>query len=263
MRVRIVQRRNATLEGRPKQGDNIFSEIRLDNTQRAVATWSVGATAAKVIRPAAFEIDALERVTQSSSRHAIGVGCISAASRVITSAGSQRVADIEIGDKILTRDNGFQSVRWIAKLTDRSALPSLIEISAGAIAEGKPDSNFIVSGNQRLLITGAQVSESFGASEVLVRAGDLLHLDGFQEMEDHSGFVALVFDQHEILRVNQSWLASLQPDHTCRSYLSEEQSGDLFRIFPRLKDLPIARSYPAARPLLSARFARQVRLNVC
>ncbi|GAA6207334.1 hypothetical protein NBRC116601_06270 [Cognatishimia sp. WU-CL00825] len=263
MRVRIRQRRSTALESRPMRGDNIFSDIRLEHPPRAVVPGLATAKKAQVIRPTSFQIDPIERVTSASSEHARGIGCISANGTVITPSGPRPASVIAKGDKVLTRDNGFQTVRWCTHQLDHAAMPSLVEISAGAISEGKPDSDLCVTGSQRLLVTGTQVSESFGASEVLVRAGDLLHLDGFEEVHEHVGFVALVFDQHEIMRVNQTWVASLQPDHVCRNHLSKLQCEELFKIFPALKGLPIERSYPAARPLLSARFARQVCLNAC
>lgn len=255
MRVRITNRRPLRFEGTAALKDNIFNEVLEDTAIVAPSPVRTKETSAKIVRPVAFKISSREKFAKDTPLLLRGVSAFSGAATVITPDGPCKIAEICSGDLVLTRDAGFQPVLWTSKI---ETLETAVEIAVDALGEGKPDETLVVSGRQRVLLTSPQIHERFGEHEVLARAGDLLHLNGFREVPTNDHMVALVFEHHQVLRVNDAWLDSLQPDREASRYLTKDQKASLKNALPRLKDLPFERSYPACRATLNTTFARQL-----
>ena len=263
MKVRITNRRAAEASYREELGDdNIFNDIQDDLAPRAIVPPVEVSNSAAVLRPEVFRADRPDRVTTTTPDVLRGVACASGHAKVITPEGAMPIGHLQTGSLVLTRDNGFQPVLWCADITGTDAVPAQIEIAQNTLATGKPSEPLRVSGRQRVLLQGPDIAACFGKPEVLVRAGDLLHLDGFErvEAEKHVPHMALLFQNHEVLRVNDIWLDSLQPDTENMRYLNKAQTTVISELLPDLKTLPIDRVYPAARPVLRTSFARQVSL---
>lgn len=145
--------------------------------------------------------------------------CFTPDTRIATPDGPVRVADLEEGDRILTKDDGPQAVRWIGKRRMSGArlytMPELrpIRIRAGAVGMDVPDGDLLVSPQHRMLIKGAMAQSLFGTPEVLVTARDMLN--------DHSirvdarlrevTYVHLLLDRHSIVFANGLETESFHP----------------------------------------------------
>ena len=184
-----------------------------------------------------------------------GVSSFCGSANVMTPDGVKKISEVTAGDLLLTRDVGFQPVVWVNKVKSSE---TVVEIDVDALGDGKPDEVLTVSGRQRVLLTSPQILERFGEHEVLARAGDLLHFEGIREIERSDDMFALVFETHQVLRVNDAWLDSLQPDREVSKNLSHAQKASLKDALPKLNDLPFDRSYPACRATLNETFARQL-----
>ncbi len=241
--------------------DNIFSEVYEVEKPRAIVPRDLTRATADVLHPVAFRAQSVDVINSDTPSHLRGLAAICVTGRVVTPNGPQMIGDLKVGDLVLTRDNGFRPILMTLNVTHGAAAPCLIEIAQGALGEGRPEGALRMSGRQRVLLSGPKVQAQFGTSEVLVRAGDLLHLEGVRQITEVVNMTGLLFENHEVLRVNESWFDSMQPDRECRAHLSADQETALMTAVPNLKDLPIERSFPAARQVLNSAFARQFRIS--
>lgn len=118
---------------------------------------------------------------------------------ITMASGQQRpIEDLHIGDKVLSRDDGPQIVRWIGQTTMRAVgdfAPVLI--SKGTLNN---ENDLVVSPNHRLFIYQRVDEIGAGRSEVLVKAKHLINGDTVTCVE--GGFVdyfQLLFDDHQII----------------------------------------------------------------
>lgn len=152
------------------------------------------------------------------------VACVSFTRGTNITLADGRQCPIEIlraGDKILTRDNGTQEIRWVGQNTVRatgSFAPILI--AKGTLHN---ENDLTVSPNHRLFIYQRHDSLKLGRSEVLVKAKYLVNGTTVRQLD--GGFVdyfQLLFDQHEIIYAEGIAAESLQLDTRTRSALPED-----------------------------------------
>lgn len=180
------------------------------------------------------------------------VPCFTAGSLILTPFGAKRVEDLQVGDLVLTRDNGLQPIRWVGRrdlslaelVVRRNLRPVLIK--AGALGLNTPSRDMMVSPQHRMLIEGARPEMLFGESEVLVAAAHLVGLPGIQQaLTPGISYIHLMFDQHEIIHADGCWSESFQPGAMVLSGLQDGQRQEIIELFPELADNPAA--YTAAR----------------
>jgi hypothetical protein len=129
------------------------------------------------------------------------VACVSfsAGTHITLATGEQRlVQDLKAGDKVLTRDDGPQELRWIGHSTQRAVGEfAPIRISAGTLHNA---GDLIVSPDHRLFIYQRSDELGLGRSEVMVRARHLINGSSITQLD--GGFVdyyQLLFDDHQII----------------------------------------------------------------
>ena len=175
--------------------------------------------------------------------------------------GEVAVEDLAPGDRVLTRDNGFQTIRWAGR-RDLSHAELIVEprfnpvfIAAGALGDGLPERDMMVSPQHRMLITGPRAELLFGEHEVLVAAKHLVGIPGVeQRVSKGISYIHILFDQHEIVRADGAWSESFQPGDQTLEGLGAEQRAEILALFPELAVDTAA--YPAARMTLKAREAK-------
>lgn len=118
----------------------------------------------------------------------------------ITSGDGQQtpIESLKAGDRVLTRDNGPQTIRWIGSHTTRAIGEfATIILKAGALNNER---DLHLSPNQRLFVYQRRDDLNVGRSEILVRADDLV--DGETVVRVEGGFVEhfqILFDKHQII----------------------------------------------------------------
>lgn len=262
MKVRIINRRAPVIEPAPVFGDNIFSNIHDATAPRAIVPRGQIENAGEVVFPTGFQSVEKEKITRKTPTLLRGVGCMSAATQVITPSGGKSVGELASGDLVLTRDNGFQQLRWIGSPSNAST-SSVVEIQSNALDAGIPSDVLRVSGRQRVLLTCSEIARQFGTREVLARAGDLLHLDGVSEVEGDVPMIALLFDRQEVLRANNAWLDTMLPDKESLQQFSEAEQEAIRALLKKTGDDHSGQSYASARPVLRSEFARQFQRASC
>lgn len=182
------------------------------------------------------------------------VPCFTPGTMIATMRGEVAVEELVQGDRVITRDNGFQEIRWIGEkhLSGRALLdtPELrpVLIRAGALGDGYPAQDILLSPNHRVLRSGPSIAANFGESEVLAAARHMIGLDGVDQI-DSTGvtYIHFMFDRHEIVLSNGAWTESFQPCDYCLRGVDDDQRNELFQLFPELQTPEALRAYGAAR----------------
>lgn len=191
------------------------------------------------------------------------VMCFTPGTMVATPNGSARIETLKAGDLVLTRDHGPQPLRWLGRRTlcaaelarDRSLQPILIE--AGALGEGLPERDMMVSRQHRMLMAGPRAEVLFGAEEVLVRALHLTGLPGVRPVTlSEVTYIHLLFDRHEVVMADGAWSESFQPGERTLGGMDRAARAELFKIFPELRQEAGLKNYASARVTLKAFEAR-------
>ncbi len=189
------------------------------------------------------------------------VACFTPGILIATRAGQVAVENLQVGDLVMTRDHGLQPIRWIGRRTisaqELCANPSLqpVLISQGALGEGLPLQDTLVSPQHKMLVESSVIGYLFGEDEVLVPAKHLIGLDGV-ELQSCSAvtYLHILFERHEVILSNGTWSESFMPGDQTEAGFDTEQRRELLTIFPQLQGKALG--FIAARPSLKAYEAR-------
>lgn len=191
------------------------------------------------------------------------IPCFTPGALIATPRGEVAVETLRAGDRVLTRDNGIQEIRWIGSRTlTRAELlgaPHLrpVLIRKGALGDGLPERDMVVSPQHRVLIAGRAPQLYFAESEVLVAAKHLVGRPGIEALESlRATYVHFLFDRHEVVLSDGSWTESFQPGDMTLGAMGEAQRGEIVELFPELADHVGRRGYAAARRALKGHEAR-------
>lgn len=190
------------------------------------------------------------------------VVCFGADALIDTARGPVRAGDLATGDRVRTRDDGMQPIRWIGRQSvdaGRLALhPQLrpIRIRAGALGDGTPSEDLILSPQHRVLVRSRIAERMFGTAEVLVAAKQLCQLDGIDIALDLDAisYVHFMFDRHQIVFSNGAQTESLLAGPEALRSVGTAARAEILALFPELAQRPAA----AARPLASGRMGRKL-----
>lgn len=191
------------------------------------------------------------------------VVCFAADVLIDTQDGPVAAGDLQVGQMVVTRDDGLQPLRWIGtrKLTarDLDAAPKLrpIRIRKGALGGGTPTADLVVSPQHRILVRSTIAQRMFGAAEVLVAAKQLCEIEGIDIAHDvlEVTYVHFLFDAHQIVVSNGAETESLYTGTQALGAVGEAAREEIFAIFP---DLRQEAERPAARVLCSGKMARKL-----
>lgn len=191
------------------------------------------------------------------------VPCFATGTLILTETGERPVEALRPGDRVWTRDHGFQTLRWCGRrdlsAADLAANPRLlpIRIAAGALGQGRPARDLTVSPQHRILVRSQIAQRMFSAAELLVPARQLTEVPGIATVEDAGAvsYVHLLFDRHEVLLSEGAETESLYPGPQAMAGLGAA-ADEIYALFPDLRDTPDG--YAAARPFATGRRARQL-----
>lgn len=185
-----------------------------------------------------------------------GLLCFTPGALIETDQGPVPVEDLRQGDRVLTRDNGWQDICWIGKrdlaahelFNDESLRPVIIK--AGSLGDNLPERDLVVSPAHRMLVTSHRAELCFEEPEVLVAAKHLVGVPGVARSEARPvSYIHFMCAQHEVVRANGAWSESFLPGDHALTQIEEDQRAELFRLFPELLSGSSA-SFPAARHIL-------------
>ena len=129
------------------------------------------------------------------------VACVSftRGTHITMASGEQRTIEkLKVGDRVLTRDDGPQAVRWIGQ----STLRAIGDFAPVVIKKGTlhNEHDLVVSPDHRLFVYQRVDHIGAGRSEVLVKVRHLINGDTVYQQD--GGFVdyfQLLFDDHQLI----------------------------------------------------------------
>lgn len=192
--------------------------------------------------------------TDGAAPYSSLVPCFTNGTRIITETGEKRIETLKEGDRILTRDNGYQTLQWIGRCT----VPAVGKAAPIRIAKDVlgNSSELLVSPNHRMLIVAAVADLYFGERELLISAKHLLKNEGITK---RSGgmitYVHLLFDRHQIVVANGAFSESFFPGPAGLNSLENDTRHEVLELFPELKSKAPAAFQQTARLCLNKREA--------
>lgn len=197
------------------------------------------------------------------------VPCFTPGTTIVTERGLVAVQDLRIGDLVVTRDDGLQPIRWIGRrdmtFADLSADDRLrpIRIRAGALGQGLPARDMMVSPQHRVLIADRSMALMFLETEMLLPAHLLLGRKGVDRMgRAPVTYIHILFDRHQVVLSDHIWTESFQPGRDIVDSMDAAQREELHTLFPAFSGASTETVYPAARSTLKGYEARALRLAV-
>ncbi|PCH73159.1 MAG: type I secretion protein [Rhodobacteraceae bacterium] len=191
------------------------------------------------------------------------IPCFTPGTLIATPRGEMRVEDLQIGDRVITRDNGIQDIRWVGardlsgqELAESTHLNPIL-IRQGALGNGLPERDLMVSPNHRVLVANEKTALYFEDREVLVAAKHLTGLTGIDRVEV-SGvtYIHFMFAQHEVVLSDGAWTESFQPGDSSLKGIGNAQRKEIFELFPELETSEGLEAYSSARRSLKKHEAR-------
>ena len=170
----------------------------------------------------------------SARRKFAQVACVSftRGTNITMASGRQvPIEDLKVGDRVLTRDDGAQAIRWIGQSTTRAVGDfAPIVITAGALNN---ENDLVVSPDHRLFVYQRSDEIGAGQSEILIKARHLVN-DETVYVQD-GGFVdyfQILFDRHHIIYAEGIAAESLLVDPRTRPALPPELLEKLGGLLP-------------------------------
>jgi hypothetical protein len=202
------------------------------------------------------------------------VVCFTAGTLIGTLLGPVRVEDLKAGDDVLTLDTGTQKIRWIGSThrdsNDLAVDPKLrpVRISAGALGEGLPAQDLLVSRQHRFLVRSPIALRMFETSEVLLPAIKLIGLKGIDIDQDVDAveYFHILFDRHEIVCSNGAWSESLFTGPEALQAVPPASAQEIKKLFPEICEPDYepasARHIPETGKLMRELVARHKKNNM-
>lgn len=191
------------------------------------------------------------------------IPCFTPGTLIATPKGEVPVEELRAGDRVITRDNGIQEIRWIGQKAlsgqelrlNRHLQPVLIR--AHSLGNGLPERDMLVSPNHRLLVANDRTQLYFDEHEVLVAAKHLVGAKGIHAVESIGvSYIHFMCDRHEVVLSDGAWTESFQPgDYTLKG-MGNAQRNEIFELFPELKTDAGLEGYQAARRTLKRHEAK-------
>ncbi|GAA6199010.1 Hint domain-containing protein [Aquicoccus sp. SU-CL01552] len=194
------------------------------------------------------------------------IPCFTPGTRIATPQGERLVEDLEVGDRVITRDNGIQEIRWLGSRRLNGLELALsdhlqpVRIRKGALGAGLPERDMMVSPNHRVLIANDRTALYFEDREVLVAAKHLVGMEGVERVTQSAvTYIHFMFNQHEVVLSDGAWTESFQPGDLTLRGMDGDQRRELLELFPELETQQGQLNYPAARRALKKHEAALLR----
>ncbi|SDX94781.1 Hint domain-containing protein [Ruegeria halocynthiae] len=197
------------------------------------------------------------------------VPCFVGGTNVRLRHGQKAVEDLKAGDQVEVfhptgEGLGFATLvrvfRRRISISELAVNPKLrpVRISAGALGQGLPQRDLMVSRQHRMLVSSKIVERMFGISEVLVPAVNLTTLPGVFVDQDAQSveYFHLLFGQHEVVYAEGAPSESLYTGPEVLKAISAEARTEILSIFPEIAELEYAPK--TAFPIPSGKLQKQL-----
>lgn len=188
--------------------------------------------------------------------------CFAQGTQIRAETGQAPVETLKVGDRIVTRNHGLQTIRWIGKRAlgpeDLINYPQLrpIRIPAGALGPGVPSRDLVVSPQHRIAVRSKIALRMFATQDVFIAAKNLLGLGGVCVATDMATvtYYHLLCDDHEIIEANGAFAETLYTGTEAMKAMTPDARAEIALIFGNA----IPNDRPLALPAPQGRAARQL-----
>lgn len=228
-------------------------ELFLAPSQNAATNAVLSGAPITTIRLNSLVASGSESAGLLTDRSQVDFVCFAAGTLIRTPEGEVAVETLAPGALVLTADHGAQPIRWIGRaVIDLTQNPHLrpVRIARGALGDGLPLTDLLVSPQHRVLVRSKIAQRMFGAAEVLVAAKQLLSLPGIALASDLDSvtYVHFLFDRHQVVWSNGAQTESLFTGPQALESVGPAARAEILQIFPALA----AQDAPAPARLLVA-----------
>ncbi len=213
--------------------------------------------------PEAGTVFFMDGTTMTFSEIENVIPCFTPGTTIATPRGERLVEELQVGDKVITRDNGIQEIAWVGHKAmngkQLAANPHLkpILIKAGSLGGGLPERDMLVSPNHRVLVASEKTQLYFEEREVLAAAKHMTGAEGIHAVNVmQTTYVHFMFERHEVVLSNGAWTESFQPGDYSLKGIGNSQRNEIFELFPELATTTGLEGYQAARKALKKHEAR-------
>jgi hypothetical protein len=143
------------------------------------------------------------------------MSCFGPGTMITTQDGALPIEWLALGDKVLTRDNGYQPIMWIGRFDVADPLdnqfPAAVEIAAGGLGPDLPQSKLRVTPGLRVLFQDPMLCLYFHEQEALISAECLVDGNQIALTQDRGNerFYQFVLPDHELVLAEGLWVESL------------------------------------------------------
>ncbi|SEK97774.1 Hint domain-containing protein [Pacificibacter marinus] len=183
--------------------------------------------------------------------------CFTPGTAIATPKGEVAAEMLKEGDRVFTRDNGVQEIRWVGQKdvtqTDFAGQNSLapVMIQKGALGNGLPERDLMVSPQHRVLLSSDRAQLYFEDREVLSPAIHLVGMPGITRVRPaRTSYIHFLCDNHEVVLSNGAWTETFQPGQASLQGLQSAQRDEVFTLFPELATQHGLNNYESARKSL-------------
>ena len=230
--------RTAEMTSNPT-GTHVSNVSTGDDQTTVVGSIEVGHTTASLaLSPSDFQMEYNTLFTSIPTT----VVCFARDTQIQTIEGQKPVQELNVGDLIFTRDNGYQPIRWIgqrsysrAALQDQSWLRP-IKMRAGALGHGIPSMDMTVSQQHRIMVNSRITQRMFGDDGALIAAKKLTWLNGVDEVRPDEGveYYHILCDAHQIIEANVAASETMLAGPQATRMLSDIQKDEIRTAVPAL-----------------------------
>ena len=154
--------------------------------------------------------------------------------RIATPRGEKPIETLQPGDRVITRDNGLQQIRWVGRRRlsgpELQRAPHLwpVLIRAASLGYGLPERDMLVSPQHRLLLSGER--EGMVAARYMTAMQEIDQTE-YPEMT----CIHFMCEHHEMVLLNGIWIESFRPDEEVPNGVGAAQRAEICEIFPELR----------------------------
>lgn len=169
-----------------------------------------------------YRLVGIDRDAAATRFAEVAVVSFTRGTRITMATGEQRrIEKLQVGDRVLTRDDGPREIRWIGVSTLRATGSfAPVVITRGTLHN---ENDLVLSPDHRIFVYQRQDRLGAGRAEVLVKVRHLIN--GTSVYQKDGGFVEyfqLLFDDHQIIYAEGIAAESLMVDPRTRAALPPE-----------------------------------------
>jgi hypothetical protein len=195
------------------------------------------------------------QLTEITAANPDSVPCFTLGTLISTLRGDVPIEDLNINDKVITRDHGPQILRYISRtriqLTGTNEHLRPVRVRKGSLGVDLPSADVTLSPQHRVLIETWECEVLLGHKQMLCPVKHLVNNSSvhFDQSNDSVDYFHLHFDRHEIVKSSNMWSESFFSNTQCLSGTDRAQRDELLAIFPNLHTAP---KREIARPVAKA-----------